>query len=251
MSRISVVIITLNEERNIKRCLDSVMPIADEVVVVDSYSTDATREICSNYPVKFVEQVWGGYVATKNFANSLATHDWIFSIDADEAVSPELAESILNIKSQDMDSKVFSMNRKMNYCGRWIRHGGWYPDVKIRIFNRQNVSWTGQKVHETLSMPQDTQVVHLKGDLFHYSFYSPEEHRRQQEKFALLSAEEAVGQGKKASYLSAAFHAGWKFLRDYLFKAGFLEGSDGFVISKTNAHGVWYKYMKIREFSRK
>lgn len=250
MSKISAVIITLNEERNIQRCLDSVMPIADEVVVVDSFSTDATAKLCEAYPIRFVSKDWEGYVATKNYANSLASNDLIFSIDADEAVSPELRKSIQTLKEQDAQGKVFSMNRRMNYCGRWIRHGGWYPDTKIRIFDRRSVQWIGQKVHETLAIPDGTQVVHLDGDLMHYSFYTPEEHRQQMEKFAMLSAEEAVDKGSRSSLLSASLHTGWKFLRDYLFKAGFLDGADGFNISKTNAYGVWYKYMKIKQLSR-
>ena len=250
MNRISAVIITLNEERNIQRCLDSIMPIVDEVVVVDSYSTDATQELCSAYPVRFVTHPWEGYAATKNFGNRLASNDMIFSIDADESVSPELAQSILRLKERPIEKKVFSMNRRMNYCGRWIRHCGWYPDTKVRLFDRREVCWAGLKVHETLSMPSNIRVEHLEGDLLHYSFYTPEEHRRQMEKFALLSAEEAVEKGKNSNRFSASIHTAWKFLRDYLFKAGFLEGADGLTICKTNAYGVWYKYKKIIELSQ-
>ena len=243
----SVVIITKNEERNLRRCLDSVVSVADEIIVVDSFSTDATKAICASYPVRFVTQRWEGYVATKNFANSLASNDLIFSIDADEALSPELAQSIKKIKNQTVEGKVFSMNRLMHYCGQWIRHGGWYPDTKIRIFNRDEVHWIGQKVHETLFLPEGTQVIHLEGDLYHYSFYTPEEHRRQTEKFALLSAEEMVEAGKQANILSAGVHCAWKWVRDYLLKAGFLDGANGWTISKINAHGVWYKYIKAKE----
>lgn len=250
MNRISAVIITLNEERNIQRCLDSLMPVIDEVVVVDSYSTDATQKLCASYSVRFVSCPWEGYAATKNYANSLATNDWVLSIDADEALSPELAQSILKLKDQPLEGKAFSMNRRMNYCGRWIRHCGWYPDTKIRLFNRNSAHWNG-KIHETLALPSDTQVIPLSGDLLHYSFYTPEEHRRQIEKFALLSAEEAVEKGKKSNDLKAVLHTAWKFLRDYLFKAGFLEGTDGLAICKTNAYGVWYKYKKIKELSQR
>lgn len=246
MNKISAVIITLNEERNIKRCLESLVPVVDETVVVDSFSEDATREICAEYHVNFVSHPWEGYVATKNYANSLASNDLILSIDADEALSPELAESIRKIKNEPMEDKVFSMNRLMNYCGRWIRHGGWYPDTKIRIFDRRTVQWTGQKVHETLNIPKGTLTVHLDGDLLHYSFYTPEEHRLQMEKFATLSAEEMVAKGKRPSLFSAYLHTGWKFLRDYVFKAGFLDGSAGWTIAQNNAHGVWYKYLKAR-----
>ena len=242
MNRLSVVIITMNEERNIRRCLDSVMPVADEIIVVDSHSTDATPAICSNYPVRFVTHDWEGYIGSKNFGNTLATNNLVLSIDGDEALSPELAESILRIKSEVVSDQVFSMNRLMNYCGQWIHHGGWYPDTKIRIFNPREVKWTGQKVHETLDLPKETQVVHLQGDLYHYSFYTPEEHRRQMERFAVLSAEEMAARGKRPSLFSAGLHTGWKFLRDYVFKTGFLDGKMGLTISKINAYGVWLKY---------
>ena len=251
MNKISAVIITLNEERNIGRCLESVMPVVDDVVVLDSLSTDATKEICSHYATRFYSHPWEGYIAQKNLANSMALHDWILSIDADEALSPKLAESIMTIKEQPMEGLAFSMNRLMNYCGQWIRHGGWYPDTKIRIFDRRTVGWTGQKVHETLSLPKKTQVVHLEGDLLHYSFYTPEEHRRQIESFATLSAEEMVENGKQPSVVSACVHTGWKFFRDYFLKAGFLDGRNGWTISRTNAHGVWYKYIKARELSKR
>lgn len=247
MNKISAVIITLNEERNIRRCLESLVPVVDEVVVVDSFSDDNTKEICSAYNVQFFSHPWEGFVATKNYANSLASNDLILSIDADEALSEPLAESIQKIKTASVEGKVFSMNRLMNYCGQWIRHGGWYPDTKVRIFDRRTVSWKGQKVHETLDLPKDIQVVHLEGDLLHYSFYTPEEHRLQMEKFAALSAEEMAENGKRPSLFSAYLHTGWKFVRDYVFKAGFLDGKLGYDISRNNAHGVWYKYLKARE----
>lgn len=250
MNKLSAVIITLNEERNLSRCLESLQGVANEVVVVDSHSIDATPAICARYGARLVSHEWEGYVATKNIGNQLATHDLILSIDADEALSPELATSIQAVKNQDWVHKAFSMNRLMNYCGQWIRHGGWYPDTKVRIFDRREVQWIGRKVHETLELSPETEVVHLEGDLLHYSFYTPEEHQRQMEKFAQLSAEEMAEAGKKVSWLQAVTHTGWKFLRDYLLKAGFLDGKNGFVISRTNAHGVWYKYKKAIEIQQ-
>ncbi len=251
MNRISAVIITLNEERNIKRCLESVLPVVDEVIVVDSLSTDATKEICKAYPIVFESRPWEGYIATKNYANSLASNDLILSIDADEALSEKLADSLRKIKDQDVEGKVFSMNRLMNYCGQWIRHGGWYPDIKVRVFDRRSSHWIGKKVHETLYLPEGTQTVLLEGELLHYSFYTPEEHSQQTQHFAQLSAEEMVEQGKSASLFSAGLHAGWKLVRDYLFKGGFLDGKNGWCISKTNAHGVWYKYKKVRALTKR
>lgn len=248
MQTLSVVIITLNEARNIKRCLDSVVPVADEIIVVDSFSTDETEALCQPYEqLRFVKHEWEGYVKQKNYANSLATCDLILSIDADEALSEELIKSIQTIKNQSVENKSYSMNRLMNYCGQWIRHGGWYPDVKVRIFGRGRAEWTGKKVHETLSLAQNTEIEHLNGDLLHYSFYSLEEHRHQMEKYATLSAEEMVENGKPSSVIAPYIHSGWKFLRDFVFKAGFLDGGKGWTICKTNAYGVWYKYKKARE----
>ena len=250
MNTLSVVIITFNEERNIKRCLDSVAPVADEIIVVDSHSTDATEAICDRYDVKFFTQDWIGYIGQKNLANDLATCDLILSIDADEALSKELAESIQKIKNQDIESKAFSMNRLMNYCGKWIRHCGWYPDTKVRIFRRGQAEWTGKKVHETLSLAENAEIVHLDGDLLHYSYYSPEEHWRRIEKYALFSAEEMAESGKKTTLFKACTHAAWRFIRDFIFKGGFLDGRTGLTICKINARGVWLKYKTAIELAQ-
>ena len=241
MNALSAVIITLNEERNIGRCIQSLQSIADETIVVDSFSNDATESICKSFGVKFVKHQWEGYVKQKQFANALASNDLIFSIDADEVVSPELAQSILKIKELNATKKVFSMNRLMNYCGKWIRHGGWYPEYKIRIFDRRFVGWTGGQVHETLSIPDDFETVRINGDLYHYSFYSEDEFRRQTEKFAHMSAEDAIAKGKKGTIFEAYFHCFWRFVRDYVFKAGFLDGKTGFRIGLINAKSVFLK----------
>lgn len=245
MNQLTAVIITYNEERNIARCLQSIHTIADEVVVVDSLSTDRTREICEQFGVRFVSHPWEGYAMQKNYAHTLASHDLILSMDADEALSEELIASIAEVKKQDVEHKVFSMNRLMNYCGTWIHHGGWYPDNKVRIFDRRYVYWEEQKVHEKLFIPENYEQIKLKGDLLHYSFYTIEEHRKQIAKFAMLSAEEAFEAGKKATMAKAYSHAIWRFLRDYIFKAGFVEGYYGWIISKINAHGVFLKYKNI------
>ena len=244
MNQLTAVIITYNEERNIARCLQSIHTIADEVVVVDSLSTDRTQEICGQFGVRFVSHPWEGYAPQKNYAHTLASHDLILSMDADEALSEELIASIAEVKKQDVEHKVFSMNRLMNYCGTWIHHGGWYPETKIRIFDRRYAEWENLKVHEVLKYPADFEVVHLKGDILHYSYYTVEEHQRQFDKFATLWTEGAYERGKKVTMAGAYLHAFWRFVRDYIFKAGFLDGRYGWIIAKINADNVLQKYKK-------
>jgi len=183
---LSAIIITLNEERNIGRCIESLKAVADEILVVDSFSTDRTKEICETHGVRFIQNEWKGYSVQKNFAQEKASHDFIISLDADEALSDELSESILRIKNLDA-IHIYSFNRLTNYCGKWIRHGGWFPDIKIRMYDRKKCSWEGS-IHERLIYPQGEKITLLKGDCHHYTFYTVDEHRRQVEKFTTLMA---------------------------------------------------------------
>lgn len=250
MNKLSVVIITYNEERNIKRCLDSVKSIADEIIVVDSFSTDKTKDICTEEGVKFIQMEWLGYSEQKNYANTLAVNDWILSIDADEALSEELLDSVKKIKDSLNDNAVYSMHRLTNYCGNWIHHCGWYPDTKIRIFNRKHVNWKGKFIHETLKIPDVFEVILLRGDLLHFSYYTKEDHYRQIEKFTTLTAMEAYENGKKAGIINLFFNPAWKFVRDYFFKTGFLDGKAGFDICRISAYATYLKYSKLRNLSK-
>ena len=244
--KISAAIITKNEERNIERCLKSLQGVADEIVVVDSFSTDKTKEICEQYHVKFFQKEWLGYAEQKNQANSLSANDIIFSIDADEALSSELQQSLLQFKLTDKQNFVCQANRLTNYCGKWIRHCGWYPDKKIRIFNRNTAKWTGN-IHETLSFPSDTAVIKLKGDLLHYSYYSIEEHILQANKYTTLSAAEAFEKGKNIAFFYIVFKSCWKFFRNYFLKGGFLDGYYGYVICKISAFVTFLEYAKLKQ----
>jgi len=248
MTNLSVAIITLNEERNIGRCLQSVMGIADDIVVVDSGSTDRTEEICKEFGARFISQPWLGFVETKNFANSQAKYPDILSLDADEALSDKLRESILKIKKEE-SSAAYSMNRLTNYCGKWIRHCGWYPDRKTRIFNRDRARWTGMVIHETLTVDQGIEVKHLEGDLFHYSYYSVSGHIAQANRFTDLTAEEANRKGKKAGIAQVVFKPLVRFIRDYFFKLGFLDGYYGFIVCRISAQATFYKYIKLRQLN--
>jgi len=191
MNRISAVIITQNESRNIGRCLVSLKDIADEVVVVDSGSTDDTESICREMGATFQHHDWEGYSGQKNYAETLATGEWILSIDADEALSDELRESLLLLKtSKAAADTVYSFCRLTNYCGTWIKHCGWYPDEKIRLWRKGICEWDGV-VHEELKFHTPVKRQHLNGDLLHYSYYSVEEHAARQVRYATLAAEKA------------------------------------------------------------
>jgi glycosyltransferase involved in cell wall biosynthesis len=248
MPQLSVVIITFNEELNIKRCLESILAIADDIVVVDSFSTDKTEEICKQYNVKFIQRKWEGYSATKNFANSQAQYDWILSLDADEALSEELKKSILKIKKK-AETETYKFNRLTNYCGTWIRHCGWYPDAKIRIFDRNKAKWEG-KIHEQL-ITSSSPAILLKGDCLHYSYYTLDQHYRQSDKFSTLSAQSLYERGKKASIIKLWFSPAVKFINDYIFKLGILDGMAGYVICKISAYTTYLKYKKLREMNKK
>lgn len=243
---ISAVIITKNEERNIERCLISLQGIVDEIVVVDSFSTDETENICKKYNVRFCQQEWLGYAKQKNYANLLAAYDMIFSIDADEALSPQLQKSILKIKESGFGGKTGEVNRLINYCGKWIHHSGWYPDKKIRLFNRNDAKWTGE-IHETLSFSRSVDPVRLKGELYHYSYYSIEEHIRQADKFTTLVAADDFKKHRKASFISLYIKPRWKFIRDFIFNLGFLDGYYGYTICKISAFATFLKYAKLKQ----
>lgn len=246
MNKISVVIITMNEERNIERCLRSVLPIADEVVVVDSFSQDATEEICARYNTRFVTHAWEGYAASKNFANGLASYELILSIDGDEALSDDLIQSIKTLKEQEIaDNEVFAMKRLNNYCGRWIRGCGFYPDTKIRIWRKGFAQWEGL-IHEWLVFESSPKTTLLKGDLLHYSWATPEDFRRQQFHFAELGAQSYYERGKKTGFLPWLISPSINFIRTYIFKGGFLYGKTGFRICRTLMQANRHKYNMLR-----
>jgi len=249
MTQLSVVVITLNEERNIGRCLQSVSAIADDIVVVDSGSEDATEEICAAQGARFIRHQWLGFAETKNFANSQAKYPLILSLDADEALSDQLIKSIKAVKENDRGNTAYKMNRLTNYCGKWIRHCGWYPDSKIRLFNRENTRWSGLVIHEKLTTNPGTEVKHLEGDLLHYSYYTIAGHIDQANRFTDLTAEEAFRKGKKAGILQILFKPPVRFLRDYFFKLGFLDGYYGFIVCRISAQATFYKYIKLRQLN--
>ena len=249
--QISAVIITHNEERNIRRCLESVQDVVDEIVVVDSLSDDKTEKICNEFNVKFVKQQWLGYSEQKNLANNLSSNDWILSIDADEELSAELKSSIKSLKqTEPSDDNVFSMNRLTNYCGHWIRHCGWYPDRKIRIWNRKVGKWQGE-IHETIEFSKEIKETVLKGDLLHYSFATAQDYENQQFKFAKMRGQHYFMKGKKHASFYMVVSPIFSFIQHYFFQLGFLDGKDGFHICRITAKSTKLKYRTLKELTDK
>lgn len=251
MKKISATIITLNEEDKIRRCIESLNGIVDEIIVVDSLSTDATKSICEEFGIRFIEQKWLGYSEQKNLANRLATNDWILSIDADEALSEELKKSILKLKESETDDNiVFSFNRLNNYCGKWIHHSGFYPDKKIRIWNRNVGKWEGI-VHEIIKFSIKTKEIHLKGDLLHYSYNKPEDFEKQVFKFAELRAQHYFDKGKKNAGLLKIVSPIYFFIQHYFIRLGFLDGKEGFQMCLVAAKATRHKYEMLQKLINK
>lgn len=242
--KISVVIITFNEERNIGRCIDSVQSIADDIVVVDSFSTDRTKEICLAKNVRFVEHAFEGHIQQKNWAITQALYPHVFSIDADEAPDTALCESISKVK-ENFVADGYSMNRLTNYCGHWVRHCGWYPDRKLRLFDSGKGKWDGLNPHDKFEMEEGSSIVHLPGDLLHYSYYTRDDHRKQIVKFTDILARSMFDAGRRTNWPMIVFSTIFKFIRDYFLKHGILDGKAGFIISWLSAGATFKKYKKL------
>lgn len=244
MEVLSVVIITFNEEKNIRKCLDSLVSVSNDIIIIDSYSTDNTELICNEFDnIRFIKHHWQGYSKTKNFGNSLANNDYILSIDADEVLSDELKKSIENI---DKLNGAYEFNRMTNYCGTWIKHCGWYPDKKLRIFNKKDIFWEGDFVHETLKVPANTKINFLFGDLFHYSYHTVDDHYNQIEKYSTLHAQKMLDANKRATFIKIYLSPIFKFIKTYFLQLGLLDGSAGFIIARISAKAVKLKYQKLK-----
>lgn len=247
--KISAVIITYNEEKNIERCLKSLQGIADEIVVVDSYSTDRTKEICESFNVRFLLHPFDGHIQQKNYAVAQACHEYILSLDADEALSPTLQASILEVKNK-WEKDGYEFNRLTNYCGSWIKYAGWYPDTKLRLWKKVSGKWGGTNPHDKLILNKGTSKGLLKGDLLHYSFYSIAEHIAQINYFSDIAAKEAFSKGKNASFIQTILNPLFVFVKKYFFQRGFIGGWTGFTICVISAFGKFLKYIKLRELKR-
>lgn len=244
MIKLSVVIIAFNEEENIARCLDSIFEIADDIVVVDSGSTDNTVSICNERGARVEIQSFLGHIEQKNFAITKAKYPHILSLDADEALDVELKDEILKVK-QNWEFDGYTMNRLTNFCGKWIKHTGWYPDKKLRLWDSRKGMWSGQNPHDRYEMKVGSETQHLRGDILHYSFYTINQHLKQIQYFTDISSKALFEQGKRANILQVLFSPVIKFVRDYIIKLGFLDGFYGLVISVNSAHAKFLKYSKL------
>ncbi|MCZ2102298.1 MAG: glycosyltransferase family 2 protein [Chitinophagales bacterium] len=249
MQNLSIAIITYNEERNLERCLESIQDIASEIVVVDSGSTDKTIEIAQRYHATVYHQSFLGHIEQKNLAMAKTTHPWVLSLDADEALDDQLKANIIKVLEAP-DFQGYSMNRLNNYCGQWIRHGAWYPDKKLRLWNKSLGAWSGINPHDKVEMQPGTNIQHLKGNILHYSYMSIEEHQIRSKKYADIAAKAYQQRGKRAYFLQLLYKPPFKFLRDYIFKLGILDGYYGLVIALINSKEVYLKYLNLLRIQR-
>lgn len=243
--QLSVVIITLNEEKNIGRCLSSVLSIADDIVVVDSFSTDKTKQICIDKKVRFITHKFEGHIEQKTWALTQAKYNHVLSLDADESLTKELQEELLKIKN-NWQHDGYSFNRLTNFCGKWIKHCGWYPDKKLRMWDTSKGAWGGDNPHDKFILEKGATTHHINKDLLHYSFYTVDQHLKQIEYFSDISSKAAYEKGKKSNRFKIFYKSAFKFFRDYVLKLGFLDGYYGYVVCKNSAYAKKLKYTKLQ-----
>lgn len=243
---ISVVIITLNEEAHIERCIRSV-PFVDDIVVVDSFSTDRTVEIAEKCGARVFQEKWRGFGPQKAFATEQAKHAWVISLDADEALSPELAAEIME-GFVDLDPEAgYLFPRKSYHLGRWIEYGGWYPDYQLRLYNKTKSQWNSASLHEKVEVKK---TLKMKRDLLHWVFDDLSDQVVTNDRYSSLGAKQLAASGQRFSYLKLIFKPFGKFVETYFFKYGFLDGLPGFIISVGAAYSLFLKFAKLWELER-
>jgi len=244
MHSLSVVIITYNEEQNIRRCIESVEKVADEIIVLDSYSTDRTVEIARSLGAIVHSEKFKGYIGQKNYAMQLASHNYILSLDGDEALDSTLITSILEVK-KTFTSRSYSINRCTSYCGHFIRHGLWYPDKKIRLFDRRIAQWGGLNPHDKIILQPGFKPQILAGDILHYSYNIPDDLIWQNNRLSSIAAASLYAAGHRSNWFKILFRPTWAFINGYFLRLGFLDGTDGFTIAINTSHQVFLKYSKL------
>lgn len=252
--KISGVIITYNEEKFIRQCLESIKDVVDEIVIVDSFSTDNTKAIAQEYNAKFIENTFDGFISQKNFANSQAQFDYVLSLDADEQLSDTLKQSIIEVKKSNVNFDGYSFNRLNNYCGQWIKHSGWYPDSKIRLFNRHKAKWVGENnLHELIVLDNKQSCLHLKGDLLHYAYDSIAEHWNKINKYTDIVAKHIFEHQphKNIGFNKLFLSPLWKFIKGFVVQKGYKDGFYGLIICSLSAFYSHIKYAKVKEYQLK
>lgn len=245
MIRLSAVIITYNEEKNIGRCIDSLQNLADEILVVDSNSSDDTVRIATEKNARVILQPFLGYIEQKNFAMDQAVNDIVLSLDADECLSEELQRSLMTLKNQEKFGGAISMNRLTNYCGYWVKYGGWYPDTKVRLVDRTKARWIGVNPHDKLEPATGIQTQHVAGDLLHFSYTSISAHIDQINRFSEIGARALFAKGKRSNIFIIIVNPVARFIRNYILRRGFMDGFFGFVIAVNSSHAVFLKYVRL------
>lgn len=247
---LSIAIISKNEEANLRRCLASAVDLAQEIIIVDSGSTDGTQAVAEEFGARFVSQAWLGFTDQKNLCNSLCTQPWILALDCDEELSPELRLSIESFFTDGSTEKYEAawMARRVWFLGRWIRHGDWYPDKKVRLFRRDKGRWEGHassQVHERLVV--DGPHTTLEGDLYHYSFTSMGHYLDKHVGYTDVFAEHEQAEGRGWSLVHALFRPWWRFMRAYVLRRGFLDGFPGLWIAMSTAYFTFMRYSRAYE----
>lgn len=250
MVPLSVVIITFNEELNIARCLSSVVEIADDIVVVDSFSSDKTEAICAEFKVRFISHKFEGHIEQKNWAITQAKYPHVLSLDADEALDENLKRAIAEVKKK-WNYDGYTMNRLTNYCGKFIHHSGWYPDKKLRLWDSRKGSWGGTNPHDKYELEnKKSPLGHLDGNILHYSFYSIDEHYKQVNYFTDIMSKALFKEGKKANFFKIYLNPIAKFSGAYFMRLGFLDGYYGFVVCRISAYATYLKYAKLKALEK-
>jgi glycosyltransferase involved in cell wall biosynthesis len=243
--KISACVTTFNEERNIRRCLQS-LAWCDEIVVVDSFSTDRTVELSREFTDRVYQHEWLGYIGQKNLIRRMASHPWILFVDADEEVSPELREEMeRELAANDGTVAGYEFPRMVNYIGRWIRHGEWYPDIKLRLFFKEKGRSGGQEPHDQVFVNGEVKL--LKGHLWHYTYDDLHDHLETMNRFSSITAQEKLRAESRFSKLDFLFRPPFRFLKAFILRRGFLDGWRGFLIALISAFGVAMKYAKLWE----
>jgi glycosyltransferase involved in cell wall biosynthesis len=249
MRKISALIITYNEERGIARCIDSLAPVADEIVVIDSFSKDSTKKICSDKGVRFIEHKFKGHIEQKNYSLSQSTFDHVLSLDADEYLSDELISSILEIK-KTWPAEAYRMNRLSTYGNKWIRRGNWYPDKKVRLWNKTLGGWGGKNPHDQVILSKGVEPMHIKGDILHQAYAGSYEALNKIQSYSDIYASQNAGY-ESSSVSKILLRSSFTFFKSYIVKRGIFDGFEGLMVAMAESNHTFYKYAKLYEANRK